>query len=133
AVTYSGVALLRSVLPRRSRWQRHVPVAMLALGLGVLSVAAARPHMERTVPIGRTSIILALDVSRSMCATDVQPNRFAVAQQAARAFVADQVKGTRTGLVVFSGFAQLVVPPTTDREALLKAIDSLTTARGTAI
>jgi Ca-activated chloride channel family protein len=68
-----------------------------------------------------------------MCATDVAPNRLAVAQQAARAFVKDQPKGTRTGLVVFSGFAQLVVAPTTDREAIVEAIDGLTTARGTAI
>src|SRR5919199_3889357 len=133
AVSYSSVALLRSVLPPRSRWKRHLPVALLVSSLGVLAVASARPQLTRDVPTARTSIILALDVSRSMCATDVQPNRLAVAQQAARDFVADLPAGTRMGLVVFSGFAQLAVPPTTDHKALLAAIDGLTTARGTAI
>ena len=87
----------------------------------------------REVPIARTSIILALDVSRSMCSTDVKPNRLAVAQEAARAFVQKQPKGIRMGLVVFSGFAELTVPPTTDRKALVEAIDGLTTGHGTAI
>jgi Ca-activated chloride channel family protein len=133
AVTYSSVALLRSVIPRRSRWQRHLPVGLLLSSIGVLGVASARPQLSQSVPIGRTSIILALDVSRSMCATDVDPNRLAVAQQAARDFVQHQPAGTRMGLVVFSGFAQLAVPPTTDHKALVTAIDGLTTARGTAI
>lgn len=133
AVTYSSVSLLRSVLPRRSRWQRHLPVALLVASLGVLSVASARPQMVRDVPTARTAIILALDVSRSMCAIDVDPNRMAVAQNAARDFVEELPSGTRMGLVVFSGFAQLAVPPTTDRKALTAAIDGLTTARGTAI
>ena len=68
-----------------------------------------------------------------MCSTDVEPNRLAVAQEAARAFVENQPKGMRMGLVVFSGFAELTVPPTTDRKALVDAIDGLTTGRGTAI
>ena len=68
-----------------------------------------------------------------MCSTDVTPNRLAVAQEAARTFVENQPKGTRMGLVVFAGFAELVVPPTTEREELLEAIDGLTTGRGTAI
>jgi Ca-activated chloride channel family protein len=133
AVSYSSVALLRSVLPRRSRWRRHAPVAMLLSSIGLLSVAAARPQLTQDVPIGKTSIILALDVSRSMCATDVEPNRITVAQQAARDFVQNQPAGTRMGLVVFSGFAQLAVPPTTDHKVLVASIDGLTTARGTAI
>ena len=87
----------------------------------------------RSVPYARTSIILALDVSRSMCSTDIQPNRLAVAQDAARNFVENQPKGVRMGLVVFSGFAELTVPPTTDRKALAAAIDGLTTGHGTAI
>ena len=62
-----------------------------------------------------------------MCSTDVEPNRLTVAQEAAREFVEDQPKGVRMGLVVFSGFAELAVPPTTDREALVAAIDVLTT------
>lgn len=133
AVTYSSVALLRSVVPRRSRWQRHLPVGLLLASLGVLGIASARPQLTQDVPTGRTSIILALDVSRSMCATDVEPNRIGAAQQAARDFVQSLPSGTRMGLVVFSGFAQLSVPPTTDHKALIGAIDGLTTGRGTAI
>jgi hypothetical protein len=82
AVRYSSVALLRSVLPRRKRWQRHLPIALLLGGIAALCLAAGRPHVERDVPFARTSIILALDVSGSMCSTDVEPNRLAVAQQA---------------------------------------------------
>ena len=84
AVRYSSVALLRSVLPKRKRWQRHLPIALLLAGLVALALAAGRPHVVREVPYARTSIILALDVSRSMCSTDVEPNRLAVAQEAAR-------------------------------------------------
>jgi Ca-activated chloride channel family protein len=133
AVSYSSVALLRSVLPASSRWRRHVPVGLVLASLGVLSVASARPQMTQDVPTGRTSIILALDVSGSMCATDVEPNRLTVAQQAARNFVENLPEGTRMGLVVFAGFAQLAVSPTTDHEVLVGAIDGLTTGRGTAV
>ena len=133
AVSYSSVALLRSVLPRRSRWRRHLPLGALLASLGMLGVASARPQMVQDVPTARTAIILALDVSRSMCATDVDPNRITAAQRAARDFVAELPSGTRLGLVVFSGYAQLAVPPTTDREVLTGAIDALTTGRGTAI
>jgi Ca-activated chloride channel homolog len=133
AVRYSSVALLRTVLPKRKRWQRHLPVALLLLALVALAVAAARPHVVRDVPYGRTSVILALDVSGSMCSNDVEPNRLAAAQDATRTFVKKQPNGVRMGLVVFSGFAELVVPPTNDREALLKAIAGLTVGHGTAI
>ena len=133
AVRYSSVALLRSVLPRRKRWQRHVPIALLLASLVALGLAAGRPHVERNVPFARTSIILALDVSGSMCSTDIQPNRLAVAQEATREFVEDQPDDIRMGLVVFSGFAELAVPPTTEREELMATVDSVTTGRGTAI
>jgi len=133
AVRYPSVALLRSLLPKRNRWLRHVPVALLLLSLVAVGVAAARPNVERDVSYARTSVILAIDVSGSMCSTDVQPNRLTVAQQSAREFVEHQPKGLRMGLVVFSGFAELTVPPTTDRKALVDAIKSLTVGHGTAI
>lgn len=133
AVRYSSVALLRSVLPRRKRWQRHLPIALVLASLVALGLAAGRPHVERDVPYARTSIILALDVSGSMCSTDVKPNRLVVAQQATRAFVEDQPDEIRMGLVIFSGFAELAVPPTTERSELIATIDSVTTGRGTAI
>jgi Ca-activated chloride channel family protein len=133
AVRFSNVALVRAALPPRSRWRRHVPVALFLASVAGLAVATARPQISVKVPLGRTSVILALDVSRSMCATDVQPNRLAVAQEAARSFVKDQVSGTRIGLVAFAGFAELVVPPTTDKHKLTDAINNLTTSRGTVI
>ena len=85
------------------------------------------------VPSNATSILLAIDVSGSMCSTDVAPNRLTAAQEAAREFVQAQDDGTRIGLVAFSGIAGLLVEPTTDKDALLAAIDTLRTARGTAI
>src|SRR4029450_5485077 len=132
AVRYSSVALLRTVLPKRKRGQRHLPIALLLAGLVALAVAAARPHVMRNVPFARTSVILALDVSGSMCSNDVEPNRLAVAQSATRTFVQKQPSEVRMGLVVFSGFAELVVPPTNDRKALLTAIGGLPVGRGTA-
>jgi Ca-activated chloride channel homolog len=133
AVRYSSVALLRSVIPRRSWWKRHLPVALLLASIIALAVGAARPQLTRTVSTSHTSVILALDVSRSMCATDVTPNRITVAQQEAKAFVDQLPSGARTGLVVFAGQAQLAVAPTTDRSSVTQAIDNLSTSSGTAI
>ena len=133
AVRYSSVALIRAAMSTRSRWRRHLPVALFLAGLASVCIASARPEATIAVPINSTSVILALDVSGSMCSTDVAPNRLSVAQDAARAFVEKQPSGVRIGLVAFSGFAELVVPPTTERKQLIEAIDGLTTARGTAI
>ena len=133
AVRFSSLELIRAALPPRSTWKRHVPVGLLLASMAGLGIAAARPQVAIAVPLDRTSIILALDVSRSMCATDVDPNRLTVAQEAARRFVKDHGSGTRIGIVAFSGFAELIVPPTTDKKALTAAIDGLTTSRGTAI
>ncbi len=133
AVVFSSVALVRAALPKRASWKRHVPAVLFLLGLTSLAVASARPQASAKVAVSRTTIILALDVSRSMCSTDVPPNRLSVAQEAARSFVQAQPKGTRIGIVEFAGFALVLVEPTTEREQLLKAIDAMTTARGTAI
>jgi Ca-activated chloride channel homolog len=132
-VAYSSVALLRAARPARSAWRRHVPFALLLAALASLGLAGARPRLTVDVPVAASSVIVAFDVSGSMCATDVEPNRLSAAQTAVRSFVKGQGSGTRIGLVVFSGFAQLAVEPTTDRDDLLKAIDSLTTGRGTTI
>ncbi|MDQ4078931.1 MAG: VWA domain-containing protein [Chloroflexota bacterium] len=133
AVRYASLSLIREALPRRSRWRQHLPFALFLLSIASLVFAMARPQVVVEVPLSRTSIILALDVSRSMCATDVDPNRLTVAQEAARAFIEDQADGTQIGIVAFAGFAELVVPPTTDKTVLTKAIDSFTTSLGTAI
>jgi Ca-activated chloride channel homolog len=132
-VKYSSLALLRAAIPARSRWRRHIPVALLLTTLAVLAVASARPQITSDVPAAQTSIILALDDSASMCSTDVLPNRLSGAQKAAREFVNAQPKGTRMGLVVFSGFAELAVAPTRERKALDQAIDNISVSPGTAI
>jgi Ca-activated chloride channel homolog len=133
AVRYSSVALIRVAAPPRSAWRRHLPFALTLAALAALGVAAARPQISADVPVSRSALILALDVSGSMCATDVQPNRLTAAQTAVRDFVQSQDDHTSIGLVLFSGFAQVAVAPTTDREPLLRAIDGLTTGRGTTI
>jgi Ca-activated chloride channel family protein len=133
AVTYSSLALLRQAVPRKSRWLRHVPIGLLLASIALLALAAARPRVTEAVPKNQTSIILALDESGSMCSTDLKPNRLAVAQKAALDYVAHEPGGTKIGLVVFNGFAELAVAPTTSRSALDKALNSLTTGPGTAI
>ncbi len=99
---------------------------------GVIS-AAARPVAEMEIPLSRTTIILAIDVSRSMCATDVAPNRLSVAQDAALSFIDGQADGTQIGIVAFAGFAETIVPPTRDKKLLREAVANLTTSLGTAI
>ncbi|MBK7623502.1 MAG: VWA domain-containing protein [Kineosporiaceae bacterium] len=133
AVVYPSLDLVRAALPRRAGWKRHVPFALVLAALAVLTVAGARPQLRMNVPVASSAIILALDVSGSMCATDVDPNRLAAAQDAVRTFVRDQNDRTRIGLVVFSGSAQIAVAPSTDRGELIAALDGLTVGRGTAI
>jgi Ca-activated chloride channel family protein len=133
ALRVSSVALIRAALPGRSQWRRRIPVILFLTGLLALTGALTRPQASLAVPSTESTIMLAIDVSGSMCATDVAPNRLTAATEAARRFVEDQDGRTPIGLVAFSGIAALLVPPTTDQEALLTAIDSLTTARGTAI
>jgi len=106
---------------------------LLFLGLATLGVGAARPQATVPVPSDSTTIMLAMDVSGSMCSTDVEPNRLTVAQQAAISFIESQEGRTKIGLVAFAGVAGLQVPPTTDKDALINAINNFTTARGTAI
>jgi Ca-activated chloride channel family protein len=133
AVRFSSIALVRAAAPPPARWRRHAPVALLLASLALLGLAGARPEVRAAVPVSSSAVILAIDVSGSMCSTDVDPNRLAAAQDAMRAFIRAQEDGARIGLVVFSGFAQLAVAPTTDRDALLQAVNSLTTGRGTTI
>ena len=133
AVRVTSIALVRAALPTRTRWIRLIPTLLLLLGFATLGVGAARPQATVPVASNSTTIMLAMDVSGSMCSTDVEPNRLTVAQQAAVAFIESQDGGTKIGLVAFAGVAGLQVPPTTDKDALITAIDNFTTARGTAI
>lgn len=133
AVRVTSIALVAAAMPGRSRWRRRIPAALLTLGLAVLAVGAARP--QATVPVASSSatVMLAMDVSGSMCSTDVKPNRIIAAEQAASAFVKSQAGGPRIGLVAFSGTAALLVPPTPDTQQLLSALGGLTTGDATAI
>ena len=132
-VRVTSIALVRAAAGGRSRWRRRIPAALLSLGLAVLAVGAARP--QATVPVASSSatIMLTLDVSGSMCSTDVKPNRITAAEQAAGNFIKSQTGGPRIGIVVFAGTAYVLVPPTTNTQLLLSALDGLTTAAGTAI
>ena len=133
AVRVTSIALVRSALPPRTRWTRLIPTLLLLLGFATLGVGAARPQATVPVPSNSTTIMLAMDVSGSMCSTDVEPNRLTVAQEAAVSFIESQDGETKIGLVAFAGVAGLQVPPTTDKDVLIEAIDNFTTARGTAI
>ena len=133
AVRYSSLALVREALPHHSRLRRHLPFALFLLALASLVIALGRPVAIVSVPTGQTTIILAMDVSRSMCSTDIPPNRLEAAKAAALSFIQRQKSSTQIGIVAFAGFAELIQPPTTDQEVLQDAVESLTTARRTAI
>ncbi|MET7420097.1 VWA domain-containing protein [Dactylosporangium sp. NPDC005555] len=133
AVRLPSVALIRAALPGRTSWKRRIPLWLFAAGLLVTGTAAARPQASVVVPDSAATILLAIDVSGSMCSTDVPPNRLTAAQKAARDFIRDHDGDSKIGLVAFSGIAGLIVPPTTDTKQLLDAVDGLRTSRGTAI
>lgn len=132
AVRYPNLALVRGALGA-ARWRRHVPPVLFFLAVAVILLAAARPQAFVTLPSQRSTLVLAMDVSGSMRAEDVAPNRISAAQAAAKAFVEQQPADVRLGLVAYAGAAMLVQPPTFEREEILKAIDRFTTQRGTNI
>ena len=133
AMRYSSLSLIQEALPGSSRIRRHLPFALFALALASLVVALARPVDIVSVPAGETTVIFAMDVSRSMCATDIPPNRLEAAEAAAASFIERQGSTTQIGIVAFAGFAEIVQAPTTDQEVLLDVVQSLTTGRRTAI
>jgi Ca-activated chloride channel homolog len=133
AIRYSSLSLVVDAAPRSSWVRRHLPFALFLVALASLVVAMARPVQIVPVPAGRTTVILAMDVSRSMCATDIPPNRLVAAETAAADFIDSQSATTQIGIVAFAGFAEIVQPPTTDQEVLLDVVESLTTGRRTAV
>ena len=120
-------------MPKASRWQQRLPLALYALALIAAALATARPTAMITLPSQQRTIILAIDVSLSMRASDVLPNRLAAAQAAAREFILEQPGDVRLGIVSFAGTAVLVQQPTRDRDDLIAAIDRLQLDRHTAI
>ena len=132
ALRFTATELLDSVAPDRPGWRRHVPAAAYLLAVFLLVFGAARPALAMDVP-DQPTIMLAIDVSYSMNATDVSPSRLQAAQAAATQFVGLVPNGTKIGLVAFSGTARVTVTPTADREALDQAIAQLQLGPGTAI
>ncbi|MBL0088842.1 MAG: VWA domain-containing protein [Ideonella sp.] len=132
-VRFASVALVKQALGQGPTWRRHVPPAVLLLAVTVLIVAAARPMARIKLPSQQETIILAMDVSGSMRATDVQPNRLVASQEAAKSFVSALPRGVRVGVVSFAGTAAVVQAPTLSRDDVVAAIDRFQLQRGTAI
>ncbi|MDP9436380.1 MAG: VWA domain-containing protein [Actinomycetota bacterium] len=133
AVRFPELDLLAAVAPRVPGWRRHVPAGLLLLALVALTTGFARPEAERRVPRERATVVVALDVSLSMEADDVDPDRITEAKRAARVFVDGLPGRFNVGLVAFSGVASVVVPPTQDHASVLAAVDGLELGPGTAI
>ena len=132
AVRFASLSLVRPAIGTSARVRRHIPPFLLLLAVIVTLVAMARPTTRITLPSMQQTVILAVDVSISMGATDVDPNRLTAAQIAAKAFVDGSPADVRVGLVAFGGNAILVQSPTTNHEELITAIDRFQLQRGTA-
>ena len=132
-VRLPSVALVKQAMGSGPGWRRHLPPALLLAAVAVLLLASARPVAKLKLPSQQETIVLAMDVSGSMRATDVQPNRLVAAQEAAKAFVAGLPRTVRIGVVSFAGTAAVVQAPTFSREDVVAAIDRFQLQRGTAI
>lgn len=132
AVRFTNLDLLASVAPKRPGWRRHVPAAVMALALAGLVVGLARPARDEKVPKEAATVMLVVDVSASMQATDVAPSRLAAATDAALSFVDDLPDRLRLGLVAFDRTPRVLSSPTTDHATVEAGIRALTTGPGTA-
>lgn len=133
AVRFTELDLLASVAPRGPGWRRHVPAGLLLLALVGLTTAFARPVADVQVPRERATIVVALDTSASMTATDVSPDRLTAAKASAQAFIDRLPKQFNVGLVSFNAVASVVVTPTQDHAAVKDAVGALQLGGGTAI
>lgn len=132
-VNYAGLAMVRQAMGPAQRWRRHLPPLLFLLALITLLLAMARPTAVITLPSQNKTIILAVDVSGSMRATDVAPNRLAAAQAAVRSFVEQVPNQTRIGVVAFAGTASLVQAPTLSRDDVISSVNRMQLQRGTAV
>ncbi|RYX94645.1 MAG: VWA domain-containing protein [Comamonadaceae bacterium] len=133
ALRYASLSIVREAMGAGQSFRRHIPPILFLLSIAAMLVAASRPFAVVSLPSQQETIMLAMDVSGSMRATDVQPNRLVASQNAAKAFLAELPRGVRVGIVAFAGTAAVVQPPTLSREDLAAAIDKFQLQRGTAI
>lgn len=133
ALRFASLSIVKEAMGTGQGLRRHIPPVLFLLAIGILLLAAARPFAVVTLPLQQETIILAMDVSGSMRATDVLPNRLVASQNAAKAFLGDLPRSVRVGIVAFAGTAQVVQPPTLSREDLVAAIDRFQLQRATAI
>ncbi|HLL67779.1 MAG TPA: VWA domain-containing protein [Micromonosporaceae bacterium] len=132
AVKFTNVELLRSLAPKGLGARRHIPAVAFLLCMLVLALGMARPSVDSREPLERATVILAIDVSLSMQATDVAPTRIEAAKQAAKDFVAELPKSFNVGLVAFAMSANVLVSPTKERAGIQQALDTLQLAQATA-
>ncbi len=132
AMKFTNVDLLRALAPKGLGWRRHAAAGAFLLSLAALGTAMARPSVDTEQPLERATIMLAIDVSLSMEADDVQPNRIEAAQEAAKQFVQELPPTYNLGLVSFAKSANVLVSPSKDRSAVMAGIDGLTLAEATA-
>ncbi len=132
ALRFANLSLVKEAMGKSNAWRRHLPPALLLLAITALLLAAARPAAVITLPLQEKTIVLAIDVSGSMRATDVKPNRIVAAQEAAKTFVAELPRSVRVAVVSFAGTAAVVQAPTLSRDDVYAAIDRFQLQRGTA-
>ena len=132
ALRYASLSIVKEAMGPGQTIRRHIPPALFLLALGLMLVSASRPMAVITLPSSQQTIMLAMDVSGSMRATDVQPSRIVAAQNAAKAFLTDLPRHVKVGIVAFAGSAQVAQLPTTNREDLVTAIDRFQLQRATA-
>jgi Ca-activated chloride channel homolog len=133
ALRYASLSIVREAMGKGPGWRRHVPPVLLLFAIATMLLASARPMATIVLPSTQQTIILAMDVSGSMRAEDVKPNRLVASQNAAKAFLAELPRHVKVGIVAFAGSAQVVQPVTLSREDLVAAIDKFQMQRATAI
>jgi Ca-activated chloride channel family protein len=133
ALRYASLSLVKDALGKGPGIRRHIPAAIFLAGMTVIIVALARPSATVILPSEEGTVILSMDVSGSMRATDIKPSRMEAVKEAARIFIEKRPRNVRIGIVAFSGSAELIQPPTTDNDQLLAAVNRLHPERYTAI
>ncbi len=130
---FASVDLVKQAMGAGLHWRRHVPPALFLLAMATALLAASRPTAVVSLPSNQATVMLAIDVSLSMRATDIKPNRIVAAQDAAKAFLKELPRNIKVGIVTFAGTATVVQPATLQREDLVAAIDKFQLQRGTAV